>query len=504
MTIRVSAALIAVFLSTASAMAWEGDLRVRLQRRFPDCRGTLEGAYAGDEFSFYQRIRFGDAAWRGTLLLDKDRGEEWVDTAAGGIAWEPEAGLFSGIYGGWLKADLGSGLVLSHPGSWGSSDGLALYKPPVIRERIDLASSPTGVRGEPLTGAGAELRILGANLSLLLCRSAKDAVGEGIHRTTTEIAGRGEVTELLSALRVSGTGWGVTAAAASEEESDTTTSWARGGFDWDFTAVGIRMTGEVALGTGDEGPAVALWGALCSDAGNFRHTLTLTSAQEDFPLERASLPAGPSSGTGMGYGLRWRFLPRLVLSAGAAVCSREEGGLFRGAMEVGARLPWQMEVRAGFKVQSEEAEDSWRSWLASSWQPMDRLEVSSRVQVTGWSGSDSLPKENGFGLGVRLKWNLTRSLSSGFSCTAFTTDGWDSRIYSSNTSLPGEFGSSALWGSGFRMSALVSGTVLPGLVLRLSTGHTWKEDVSSMGTGWEETEGGARTELGLQVDYSLN
>ena len=154
-------------------------------------------------------------------------------------------------------------------------------------------------------------------------------------------------------------------------------------------------------------------------------------------------------------------------------------------------------------ILSEEDDDSWRGWVSSSWQPLDRLKLSSRIQLTGSSDGDSLPQEHCFGLGTRLGWDISPAFSIGLSCTAFSTDGYASRIYSSDASLPGEFGSSALWGSGFRLSVRGSATLSTGLYLRLSAGHTRKENVSSIVTGWEETDGGGRTELGLQVDYSL-
>ncbi len=489
---------------TLPVLAAEGDLRFRLQRRFPDCQGTIEGAYGGDEFAFYQRVRFSTGAWRGTLLLDKDRGEEWVDTAAGGIAWTPPSAPVLNLCAGWLKADLGSGLVLSHPGSWGSQDGLSLYKPPVIRDRIDLASSPTGIRGEPLTGLGGQFNLLGSNISLLLCSSAKDAVGDGHHRTSSETAGRGEVKELLGGIRISISGLGLSVAAAQLREDSTTASWIRGGLDWDHTLADFRITGEVALGTDGDSLSAAFWGALCHETDLFRQTLTFVRTPSSFPGDRISVPAGPSEGSGLGYGFRWRLIPRLVLNAGASAYTTEEGGLFRGSALISIRLPWHMEAQAGVKaIFSEREEDSWRGWLSSSWQPLDRVKLSSRIQLTGCSEGDSLPHEQGFSLGTRLGWDISPVFSTGFSCTAFSTDGYASRIYSSDASLPGEFGSSALWGSGFRMSVRGSATLSRGLHLRLSAGHTWKEDVSSLGSGWEETEGGGRTELGLQVDYSL-
>ena len=102
--------LLVVLLALASA-SHPGGMRMRLLRRWPGCRGTIEGVYAGDEWSFLERVEFSlpsafslQYSLGGVMLLEKDRGEEWVDLVSGGLSLESQGYPGLSVYAGWLKA----------------------------------------------------------------------------------------------------------------------------------------------------------------------------------------------------------------------------------------------------------------------------------------------------------------------------------------------------------------------------------------------------------------
>ncbi|MCK5064578.1 MAG: hypothetical protein KAQ97_04810, partial [Candidatus Fermentibacteraceae bacterium] len=255
---------------SSTVFAFEGDVRVRLQRRFPSCRGTIENYYLGDEFSFYDRFRFRSSTMRFSLLLDKARGEDWIDIIAAGVIWTPESGNLKSFSAGWLRVDLGSGLVIAYPGGWSDLNVLSLYKPPGIRNRIEPATSAWGCRGNPLTGAGATARFGDLDVSLLAAYSRLDSIGDGHHRTASEIAGKAAIGETLGAIRVSTEEWGVTLAGATGYDSGSR-YWVRMGADWDIDFSTFRFTGETAAGVDSSGASAAFWAAPSQNFGNFKH-----------------------------------------------------------------------------------------------------------------------------------------------------------------------------------------------------------------------------------------
>jgi hypothetical protein len=495
-------ALLLSVLLAALSLSFDGDIRTRLWRRFPACRGTIEGAYAGDEMSFFHRVRFSAGHWCFTLMLDKARGEEWGDITAGGVSFIPDSGWAGPLSFGWLEADFGSGLVLSHPGSWSAPSELSAYKPPLIRELVRTASSPGDCRGNPLTGAGFSMSAAGLHLSLLAGASWKDASGDGHYRTVSEIAARGAVRETLGAIRISRGWWGTTAAAGTEEDPEGRLGWGRCGFDWDLRLQELRLTGEAAAGVDSTGTSTAWWAAASQESDRYRQTLTAMGNPASFPSERSSAPMD-REGNGLTYGFRWTVVPRLTLTAGAGAWLKEGDELFRASAETAYRFPFSMESAVGFRFSRETDSADWRGWLSCSWQPADEAGLGMRVQ---WTGSDPGGPEaaaSGSGLGLTVKWEPAARLSARLSCAGFDTDGYSTRIYYAEPALPGEFGSTALWGRGFLVGTSLSVELGEGAFLRGRVSRLAFENMESLGSGWETTDGGERTELGLQLDWTF-
>lgn len=491
--------LAAVLLSAAAAVHASGDIRMRLSRRFPACRGTLEGAYAGDEWSFLDRVRFADGPLEGVLLLDKDRGERWVDLVSGGLSFSPSGDDGAVVLAGWLEATLGSGMVLAHPGAWSGSDPSTWSKPPSPRGRLRLASGSWSADGNGLTGVAGRFQVGGTAVELLQGVSWIDPSEGGCHRTAGELESKGTVREVLSALRVSGGGLGVTAAAGWERDGGSV-DWQRAGADLQVRLGSLDISGEGAVGLLEGRASLAWKGSLSQDLSRWRHSLTVFGVPDSFPSGRSSPPAGVGPGPGLRYGFRWKALTGTTLSAGASAGFGGEGGLVLSA-GVEHRFGSGAAGRLGFRRSDDGDGTGSRLLGAFTWEPGNDLSLTGRVQLTAWRSGDS--SEAGGAVELRMRCPVTGWLRLGAGAAAFSTDGYDSRVYAAEIAFPGEFGSAVLYGRGFMLQAAVSVHLRESLDLRSRITWETKEDVDRMGSGWEETAGRERTCAGLQLDYGF-
>lgn len=491
-----------MLLILAGFSAGEGDLRFRLQRRIPDCRGTLEHYYAGDEFDFYNRLRYGSDVFRFILLMDKTRGEEWVDIIAGGAIFTPSRGPVNSISAGWLKANLGSGLVLAFPGRFSSISELAMYKPPNSRNRIEPATSPWSCRGKPLTGVGVMLSAGEIDISVLAALSPVDSLSGGYHRSPSEVRSRNALAEKLAAAHIAGQSWGVTAAAASMNDN-TEYSWFRCGAEWNVNFESLNLSGETSVGVDSSGTATAGWVSFSQNLPVFRHMLMVLRNPEDYPSERSSPPISRICDIGLCYGLRWKTFPRIALIAGGGTYFHEDNSILLASFKTEYRFPWSMESTVGIRTRTEESEFSFRSWLGNSWQPQDRLKIGTKLQISGWSNSADDSSETGTGVEIKFRYEPENWLTLDLGGAACSTDGYNSRIYAGGSSFPGVFGSTALYGRSFLLFCQVSAEISDGFILRGAFAEKTVEDAAALGSGWEETEGDSRTELGFQLDYAF-
>ena len=490
--------ILILLLSVFAANSAEGDLRFRLDGSTPGCRGVLEKHYAGSGLSSYLRVRWSAGPLSFVTMADKARGEEWGDILAGGARWRSGAG--PEISAGWLKAHLGSGLVFSHPQGFSDPSPLSLYKPPNFRQRTEPATSAGACREDPLIGAAARLSAGGMEITVLGAWSPVDSISGGRHRTPSEIAGRGAYDEKLGALRVSGGPWGFTAAAASSSDPDRG-EWVRAGLDISAGFENFTAAGELAAGVDSAAASLAGWACLQQETSVFKHMLTAVRNPESFPRTRSSAPISRTCDLGINYGLRWRFLPRAVLRAGAGGYFTEEEDLLITAAEGEYRFPWSMSLSAGIRSRNEVDESSWRSWLLSSWKPHDFFSTGLRLQLSGWSLGDS--SETGTGIEVKFRYRPREWLSLDLGSAFSSTDGWNSRVYSSGGYFPGKFSSATLYGNMTFLYTVLSIEASPGLFFRAGAEHLTKRGAESLGSGWEETQGDSRTRLGLQLDYSF-
>ncbi len=491
--------LTVLLLLTAIRTQADGEVRLRLFRRFPDCRGTLEDVYAGDEWSFMERIEFGVHPVGGVLLLEKDRGEEWIDLVSGGLACEPDNGAGPSFYAGWLEARFGSGLVLAHPGAWSGSGPGTYSKPPSIRSRIRLSRSSWSADGNGLTGVAGCFSVGNVSFHFLQGLSRIDRSEGGYHRTSGEIDSRGAVRETLSAVRMSVGPLGVTAAAGSEKDEETL-EWQRAGIDLQFAKGAFLLSGEAALGIIQRETSVAWWGSMTQSTADFRHSLTAYGVPGVFPGSRSSPPVDGNSDPGIRYGFRWKVFPGTTVSAGARLLLREGGNLTASA-QLERRFGSGLEGRISYRSSSSGGETSRRLLSACTWEPGHRLSLTGRLQFTRWSGADST--ECGTAFEFRVKYAMLDELQLRAGAAAFSTGGYSSRVYAAELAFPGEFGSIALYDMGFLLQASAMLRLHEHMSIRTRIAWQTREGAGHLGSGWEETGGPERTEAGLQLDYSF-
>ncbi len=480
----------------------EGELRTRLQRSLPDPRGIIENYYTGDGWDFYSRLMFSTGFWGFTFMTDKAEGEDWGDLLAGGAVWTPGGGPVTSVSAGYLRADLGSGLVLAAPGSFSDVSELAMYKPPLSRNRIEPAASPWGCRDEPLTGAGAMLSTGEFEISMLAALSPLDSLSGGHHRTPSEISGRGAFAERLAAVRVAGSGIGLTAAAGSRD-ADPDYGWFRAGADWTADIGDMNTSGEIALGRDSTGTSLAGWTALSMQTRNFRNMVMVLRNPVGFPDERSSAPVSRQCDLGVCIGVRWRFLPGTILKSGAGVYFTDEEDLLLASAELEHRFPWSMEGSLGLRTRTETDTFIWRGWLGTVWKPHHLISVSTKVQLSGWRDSAQDSTESGAGLELKFRYSPADRVTIDFGGAACSTDGYNSRVYAGGSSFPGVFGSTALYDRTILLFTQLSFNLTEDLVIRGAVSHRTVEDAAALGSGWEETEGDSRTELGFQLDYAF-
>ncbi len=473
-----------------------GGVLLRVWRRFPSCEGTLSGAYAGDEYSFLNRVECSFAGFDVTTLLEKDRGEDWGDLAAAGVDWEG-AGPVLGASAGWLDCRLGSGLLLDRGGGWGGSNGFLEAKAPSTDSRVRAASSAGACEGEPLTGAGASVSLGGLETSVVLARSWIDQSVSGFHRTPSEIEAKGSVEENFAGLRSTCGPFGAGLAVADRNGA----GWGRFGLDFRLPAAGLDLSGEAVLGTEGDSASAAFWAAVAESDRTTRFCIGVFGCPEEFPLERAGMPIGGSCDIGAGAGLRWRPAQGWTLAGSASCLYRDDDGSIRLEASADRRVSPAFEGGLAGRFSEEDGEDTWRLVADISWKAVDALRLTATLQRTGWADGDSA--SGGSSAGLRFTWRASRWLEAKAACAAFDTEGWESRVYCGELGFPGEFASSPQWGRGFLMQ--ISPSISPGhgVVARLKLSLLQREGVESMGSDLEETAGDSRTEAGFQLDFPL-
>lgn len=490
-------ASVLVLLLLPAALAATG-VRFRLERRFPDPRGILENHWAGDAWSFFHRASFEAGSLSGVLLLEKDPGEKWGDLTAGGLQWAGDGPLRS-VSAGFLRLGMALGITAGYGGIGQGGDPLSLVKAPVHRSVLQVAESPGDCDGNPLTGAAAVLEAWGAGFTVLQAFSSTDGSPAGLHRSATEVSGRGAVRELFSYARVSGSSIGVSGAFLRTME-DSAVSTGRAGIDLRLSDGCRELTCEAGIGFSEGSGSVAFLLGVYGDAGAFRHSLTAGRCPPSFPSARSSAAFRTSHDLAGGYGVRFRPGRRVTITAGLEVLDREGGTATEAGLQFDEEPFGGVSLTQRATISGSVGETTIRGLAAAGWTPGSRTTLTLRFPAASYRNGDSPCV--GAGVELRLKHRFSRWLEATVSAAAAETDGYPSRVYIYKLSFPGEFGSSALYGRCAALQASVSMTLGEDWRLRGRIGRFHWYDRESLGTGYEETLGPDRTEAGLQLDWT--
>lgn len=472
----------------------EVDILFRLGRLFPDASGAVDGTWAGDQFSFLHRVRLSRGGFSLTAVAEKDPGEDWCDLVTAGASYQRPDSAFSAV-GGWLRTDLGSGLVLSHPGGWSSGAGIE-EKPPSLETRLEPAESPGSSDAQPLLGAGGGFTLGGVSCTILGASSRIDPSGEGLHRTASELAAEGSIREDLAAARISGRIMGFGAMLGDGGDG----RFGRAGIDLDATAGGMGITCEAAAGLSGDRVSDAFWACIHEETSAVRFNAGVFRRPGDFPGDRSSMPFGGACDIGAGASAGFR--PGSGWSARlTAMCLLEgEDSGSRAEFEITRRMTPGFDLGLRGRGSSDEGTGSFRLVASSSWRPAGGTILSAAVQRTGSDGSGGSPR--GTGAETRLKLSLGDVILR-LSAAGFSTDDYDSRVYFGELSLPGDFASVQQYGRGFLLQAALGMPLSEGSELAGRVSYLRRDSVDSIGEGSEETDGPSRLDATIQFQATL-
>lgn len=471
-----------------------GDVRARGSIGWPYPRGITENHWQGDALSFYQRFRFDPVNWKAVLLTEKDPGEEWADLISAGLQYSKEESFSASA--GALRVQFAQGLLLSHPGSWGTTDPLSLSKPSPWRIRLEPAESPGMSDAAMLSGVASYLTHGELSIAGVLGWSHIDTGESGLHRSPGEVNSRGTVTEKLGAFRA---GWGPAGLsfASVSRASDSTEISTRVGAD-------LYMPGKESLLTGEfvtDLDSIANF-VLSATRGlpRFRHGLTVSRNTGGMPRTAGAM--GTAHNVGAGYGIRARTSGGLVVDGGLLLLQREQGNRLRAGIQFTQGFSGRTELSQRLVLSRSGSEGNLSGRFTAAWSPGRNLSLSLKVPFRFYSSEEGA-SERGAGIETRLRHRLSQAFEYSLSGAACSTDGWESRVYAYSLSFSGQFGSSALYNSAVLLQAAVSVHISPNAVLRGKYSWYSMQGEETLGTGYEETPGSSRNAAGIQLDWNL-
>ena len=477
------------------SMNLPGDLRTRGSISFPQPRGIEENYWCGSGTSFYQRLRLAAEGFEAVLLTEKDQGEEWGDLVTGGISYSPGIGLTA--VAGALNVQFAHGLVLSHSGSWGSSDPLSLSKAVSWRMRIENAESPGSADSGPLAGIAAFYSYGKISLAGVIARSDHDPGATGLHRSPAEIQAKGSIEGDLIAFRAGCGPAGFSFASMKEQEDTLLANCSRAGADFLLEGENSVLTGEFST---DFDSIADFLVSVSRGLPELRHGITVSRNMGY--MQETSESFAVSHRFGAGYGIRWRPSSHLLVDGGILYLQGETEDRVKAGLQFTENLRNRTELSQRFRLSVSEGEQTLTGRATASWSPDRSITISMKVPFTGYT-STLEADETGFGIEVRLRHRLSDIFEYSLSAAGCSTDGWNSRVYAYSLSFPGEFGSSALYNRTALLQSSVSLHIEGTAVLRIKGSWYCKEGEESLGSGWEETEGSSRTAVGIQLDWNF-
>lgn len=528
---------------------WKDRLSIRIRHGIdtPEEQGFITSAYTGNRSKLVQRIRYCPSArFRAGLLVEKDAGEpRWNDHQVGFIESKWLNGKANTILGHY-SVEAGQGLVLWGPYRFS-------HGPDPI---VPLKSHETRSRGytysdeaSPLFGLLTRIQTGRLTGQVFVSRVRRDArlntaaritsfPASGQHRTESELDSRHRVEESISGAvfeialptgRVGMTGYRMFLSVPEEKRPEL--PGAVGGVHYVFRVHSLTISGESAW-TDRGGRALILNQCLQSDRVSFMASVRdyspsfVNSHGNGFTAKGGINERGVYLGfkINLQKGKRFRcwfdlykrpkhtaILP--TPTAGSA-CYGELSFFFKPGHSLVFRYKQSSEPfkRSGFTqtgraVTLLQQRSQQQLRLEMRCGIHDEVTLRSRIQ---WSlvftppltGEINCPplRHNGLLLFQDIRWQKNPRWLFAARCTYFDTDSWDSRIYMSETGIPGLFSIPVLYGKGMRQSLMFRIRPFAWLDLVSSFSVTYRDRVSSWGSGYNRTEGDSEKRCTIQVD----
>jgi hypothetical protein len=130
------------------------------------------------------------------------------------------------------------------------------------------------------------------------------------------------------------------------------------------------------------------------------------------------------------------------------------------------------------------------------------IRVRSRVEKVFINYSDYLSKQEGTNLYQDISWQISNVLNIKARFSSFFTENYDSRIYEFENDIPGTFSNYALSGRGTKWYLLMRLNILNNLRLWLKFRTVYYDSVETIGSGDLQSEGNARQDVKVQINYS--
>lgn len=523
-------------------------VRVSGRRGFPEPAGFGDGRYAGSSLHVLAkaetRSRGGPSAG---MVIEKDPGEErWNDRLSGYAAFPLRANRIR-ITAGCFETEAGQGLVL-----WGPYASIPSGDPvgSVCRSAAGVSGSASSGESGRFSGCAAEWNSGPWSAILLGSASAVDASVDGsgtvtafrtsgLHRTESEIAGRGACRLNEGAGRAAfraggfsaGGTWCLTrysrAVNLADEERRPYGFHGRNnavwGLDWDWSGRRFRFCGEWARSRGGGAGFIASL-AVQSDGASL--CLSGRGMDPDFHSFRANGFGASSNETGWtvgfkaalskntdvsGYADLARHPVRTWLSplpsAGSTVVVHAERKLGSGTALRG-RIRFRDGQDPGDSAENDGGQDpgAFRSVrLDLDTRPGRGFRVRSRAEFTaaGVKGRSSAGLERGSALSEEILWEPRPDWSVSAGLMLFDTDSWDTRVTVTESDWPGAFSMIPLYREGRRWSGRVRGAACRGVSVTLKLSGIVYAAAASRGSGPERVDGRSEWNAGAQVEWRI-
>ena len=157
--------------------------------------------------------------------------------------------------------------------------------------------------------------------------------------------------------------------------------------------------------------------------------------------------------------------------------------------------PQKLSASTGIPEQLDESTSKWRIHL--DWKLNDVIQLRSRVEYVGYSYQSQ--KENGILLFQDFICTASLALKIWIRMAYYNTDGYNSRVYSYENDMLYYYSIPEFHGEGIRTYLNLKWQPFKWMTLYMKGGFTWRGGASSMGSGYDTTQGDHRFDVRGQI-----